>query len=321
MLSVPVVLLLFRRPETTARVFARIRAARPRVLYLVADGPRGVDDEAGCARAREAVARVDWPCEVRRDFADANLGCRARVVSGLERVFGQVDEAIVLEDDCLPHPDFFGYCAAVLERWRGDERVMHVAGFSVQGGAPRGPYGYHFSRYNLPWGWATWRRAWRHYDASAATWPTLRGSGWADAWFDSAHERRYWTGVFDALHAGRLPGTWDYAWTYACWSQHGLTAAPARSLVENIGWGEGGTHTLGDDPLARVRAEPLPSPFVHPPVVARHRAADLHTFDHYYPGRHMKRAASIPLKLAWHAARARAWAAARLGRRGPGARP
>jgi hypothetical protein len=312
----PVVLLLFRRPECTARVFERIRRARPPVLYLVADGPRGADDEEGCERARAAVARVDWPCEVRRDYAAGNLGLRERVVSGLGFVFGECERAVVLEDDCLPDPTFFDYCDAVLERWKDDERVMQVGGFSVQrGGAPT-PASYYFSKYALPWGWASWARAWRHYDPSIASWPALRDGGWADAWFDGELERSYWTGVFDAVHAGRIASTWDYAWSYACWAQGGLSAVPWASLIRNVGWGPGATHTHGTVPLAEIDAVPLPLPVVHPTAVSRHRAADLYTFDHYYPGQHMKRAASIRLKLAWHAARARAWAAARLGRSG-----
>ena len=129
-LSTPVALLLFRRSEETARVFERIRQARPRKLFLIADGPRpGNQEEArSCEAARAVVERVDWPCDVVRDFAEENLGLKRRIPSGLDRVFGEVEEAIVLEDDCLPHPSFFPYCEELLDRYRDDERIVHIAG-------------------------------------------------------------------------------------------------------------------------------------------------------------------------------------------------
>src|SRR3954453_1153033 len=165
-LETAVALLLFRRPEETARVFERIREARPRKLFLVADGPRpgNEEDAQGCEQARAVVERVDWPCDVVRDFADENLGLKKRIPRGLHRVFGEAPEAIILEDDCLPHPSFFRYCAELLERYRDDERVMMISGDNFQGGRRRTPDSYYFSRYVHSWGWATWRRAWQHFD-------------------------------------------------------------------------------------------------------------------------------------------------------------
>lgn len=156
-----IVFLIFNRPEETARTFAAIKAARPSTLLVVADGPRL--DRAGeqelCARTRTVIDGVDWPCEVLRNFADANIGCGRRVSSGLDWAFSQVDEAVILEDDCLPDPSFFPYCDELLERYRTDERIMMVSGNNFQNGASRTWDSYYFSRLPHCWGWATWRRA------------------------------------------------------------------------------------------------------------------------------------------------------------------
>src|SRR4051812_32506567 len=119
-LRTPVAILIFNRPETTERVFDEIRRARPSRLLVVANGPRSeVEGEAErCAAARAVTERIDWPCEVGREYSSANLGCKHRISSGVSWVFEQVEEAILLEDDCLPDPSFFPYCEELLDRYR-----------------------------------------------------------------------------------------------------------------------------------------------------------------------------------------------------------
>src|SRR5690348_3813427 len=107
-LTTPVVLAIFARVDTLERVFAAVREARPTKLLVIADGPRA--DRPGeaerCRAARAIVERVDWPCEVLTDFAAQNMGCKRRISSGLDWVFEQVEEAIILEDDCVPSQSF-----------------------------------------------------------------------------------------------------------------------------------------------------------------------------------------------------------------------
>ena len=128
------------------------------------------------AGARAVTEEVDWPCEVERDYADANLGCKRRVSTGVSWVFEQAEEAILLEDDCLPHPSFFRYCEELLERYRDDDRVMHISGDNLRFGR-RGEASYFFSRYPHVWGWASWRRAWRHYDPDLREWTMAARQG------------------------------------------------------------------------------------------------------------------------------------------------
>ncbi len=170
-LTTPVALVVFNRPDVTRLVVEAVRQAKPPILLVVADGPRRPDEVARCDEVRAIVLdAVDWECDVRTNFADANLGCRRRVSSGLDWVFDEVPEAIVLEDDCLPVPSFFTYCDALLDRYRDDERVMHIGGMQL---SPTGrcSASYRFSRFTHVWGWATWRRAWQHYDVAMGGWP------------------------------------------------------------------------------------------------------------------------------------------------------
>ncbi len=277
-LPAPIALFIFNRPDTTARVFAAIRAARPQRLLIVADGPRS--DRPGeaerCAAARAAAEQIDWPCEVTRNYADANLGCRRRLSSGLDWVFESVAEAIILEDDCLPEATFFPFCAELLERYRNDERVMHISGDNFQTGRARTAFSYYFSRFPHVWGWASWRRAWRHYDVNLARWPELRAGGWLRDWLGDARAARQWTQLFDRTHRREID-TWDFQWTLACWAQSGLSILPAVNLVSNIGFNAEATHTRAGNRLANLPTQPLAFPLRHPTFVIRDAQADAFT--------------------------------------------
>lgn len=282
----PVLFLVFNRPIPTAKVFEAIRAARPPRLYIAADGPRAhrEGEAARCAEVRDIVTRVDWPCEIRTLFRDENLGCKAAVSGGISWFFEQEEQGIILEDDCLPHPDFFSYCDALLERYRDDERVWVVTGDNFQRGARRGDASYYFSKYNHVWGWASWRRAWRHYQGDIPFWPEWRRS--AD-WMQHAAnpvERRYWTKIFDRIHRNEID-TWDYPWTASIWHRGGLTATPNVNLVTNIGFGPDATHTASaNSPLAGMTTNAI-GELRHPDAVAQDVEADSYVFNHTFGGR------------------------------------
>jgi hypothetical protein len=267
-LSTPVALLVFNRPELTRRVLDVVRQARPVALYVVADGPRPdrPEDEPACAAVRAAVdAAIDWPCRVERLYAGRNLGCGRRVSSGIDWVFRQTSEAIFLEDDCLPDPTFFPFCAELLERYRNDPRVGQICGCTFV--APRldRNTSYVFSRYGPVWGWASWRRAWQAYDFALAAWPVARAAGWLRRVSVSRREARWRTRIYDDLWAGRID-TWDYQWGFAKMQQGLLSAVPCTNLIENIGFDMAATH---DDRHNRgLSRRTMPFPLSHPDGVA-----------------------------------------------------
>ncbi len=280
----PVGFFVFNRPALTAQVFERVRAAKPRRLLVVADGPRPErsDDARLCEATRKIVTSPDWPCELITNFANENLGCRRRLSSGLDWVFDQCAEAIVLEDDCLPGSSFFTFCTDMLHRYREDHRVMHVSGDNFQDGNQRGSGSYFFSRYSLSWGWATWKRAWRFYDVKVAAWPAASKKSWLGTILDNPLERQYWTDVFDRLHRGEID-TWDYQWLFACWRYGGLSIQPNENLVTNIGAGPDATHFRGDHSTLGIPMRELDG-CVHPDLVVRNEQADRYTFDHHIGG-------------------------------------
>jgi hypothetical protein len=271
-----VALILFRRPELTAQVFERIREARPPKLFLIADGPRPGDQEDArlCREARAAVEEVDWPCEVVRDFADQNLGLKRRIPSGLDGVFDRVEEAIILEDDCLPDPSFFPYCEELLERYRDDERVVHISGSQLLP-KPPGRWSYHFSRGPAVWGWATWRRAWRLFDVELTEWHAMsrrQRKTRLREMFEEEGEQRHWGFVWDN---SREIDNWDAQWSYVALSREKLAIHPNRNLISNVGFGDQATNAT-DDPhgIARRPLQGISFPLEHPPEVSRDAEAD-----------------------------------------------
>jgi hypothetical protein len=135
------------------------------------------------------------------------------------------------------------------------------------------PYSYYFSRFSFCWGWATWRRAWRHYDRSMTLWPALGDSPGLGAVLEDPRAASYWSGVFDAVYGGKID-TWDYVWLLSCWSQSGLTILPRVNLVSNIGFNAQATHTLADSPLMKLPTAAMEFPLRHPPSVVRDAQAD-----------------------------------------------
>ena len=275
-LMLPVAFIIFNRPDTTERVFAEIANAKPPKLLVIGDGPRtGRPGEAEKVTATRAIIqRVDWDCKVLTNFSEVNLGCKKRVSSGIDWVFEQVEEAIILEDDCLPDITFFRFCQEMLERYRGDQRIGMISGDNFQFGRRYGDDSYYFSKYVHIWGWATWRDRWvGSYDASMAKWTRIRDEGTIADIVGDMHEAVYWGTIFERVHRGGID-TWDYQWVFANWVNGRLSVVPAVNLISNIGFGVNATHTTGVSELENLPITPIKFPLSHPIGVFKSLRAD-----------------------------------------------
>ena len=247
-----VLMLVFNRPDVTEQVFQAVRSARPPRLYIAADGPRlsRPHDLETTAQVRKVFKQVDWPCEVHTRFLTENLGCRKAVSSAIDWFFSKEEQGIVLEDDVLPSPAFFSYCDTMLERYKHDERVFSVVGNNLVEPWYQHPESYFFSKVFFVWGWASWRRAWQHYDVNMVDWPKtrLRVSALPYTPNQKLHHA-YWDLVFDLTYKKQIATCWDHQWTYAHWLHGALCATPSRNLIRNIGFGIEATHTSVREPV------------------------------------------------------------------------
>lgn len=270
--GVPVLFLVFNRPGPTREVFEALRKARPKRLFIAADGPRDncKEDKEKSAETRAIVTRVDWPCDVKTLFREKNLGCARAVSEAITWFFTHVEEGIILEDDCLPSGDFFRFCAILLDKYRDDARVMQIGGNNLMARKQRDEdYSYFFSNHNYIWGWATWRRAWRLYRYNMDDYDVVINKHYYDHYFKSFYEQHYFRYVFDKLRADiDHASTWDYQWQYSRMLEAGLSIVPSRNLVINIGVGAEATHTSEThETISNLKLEAIDFPLRHPEFI------------------------------------------------------
>jgi len=277
-LNVPLLFLIFNRPDTTQQVFNEIRKAQPAQLFVAADGPRKnqVADYELCKKTREIIRQVDWDCRVFTRFQDENLGCRHAVSSAITWFFSNVEEGIILEDDCIPDQSFFRFCQELLEKYRDDERIMMVSGNNFQFGKRRTNYSYYFSKYFHIWGWATWKRAWNYYDVDMKSWPKIKDGRWLIDILKDKNAEKFWEKIFENTYRGTI-NTWDFQWVFSCWIQNGLAILPNVNLVKNIGFDGNATHTKGKNKQANLSVNSIHFPLKNPEFVIADNEADART--------------------------------------------
>ncbi len=240
----PVLFLVFNRLETVKKTLAAIREAAPRQFFIAADGPRDShpgEDEM-CRSVRDYILNhIDWACEVKTRFQEKNLGCKVAVSSAIDWFFSEVEEGIILEDDCLPCKDFFRYAAAALEFYRDDPGVMHINGNILKNYAPDENNCAYFYRYAHVWGWASWRRAWKYYDVDLKDFDPAALN---KIFPKDRKQASRWNEILRNVIAGK-PGfnTWDFQWTYTVMVNKAWCISPICNLISNIG-AEQSTHDM-----------------------------------------------------------------------------
>ena len=281
--------IVFNRPKHTSLSFDIIRAQQPPKLFIIADGPRNAhsEDLKNCKAVRDILKKIDWPCEVYRNYSEYNLGLKQRVSSGLNWVFNHVDRAIILEDDCIAHPDFFKFCETLLDLYYEDIRVSAITGNNFQDGKWRGDASYYFSKYPHCWGWATWKRAWQQYKGNIPFWSEWSKS---DAWLKHVTdkiERNNWEQIFKMVQEEKID-SWAYPWTASVWYKNGLTATPNINLVSNIGFGANSTHTKDKNSKSANMPTKELGALKHPKIIQINLEADRYTFDNHYNGKYSR---------------------------------
>ena len=285
-LQTAVLFLVFNRPDTTALVFEAIRQAKPPRLYVAADGPR--EAKAGeaerVAKVREIATAVDWPCDVKTLFRETNLGCGNAVKTAIDWFFSDEEMGIILEDDTLPSQSFFRFCEEMLEKFKTNPSIMCITGTNITNGLCFSG-DYWFSRYALMWGWASWRRSWLLYDFTLKDWQTLKEDRWLSSLgLGGLPFRKKWEYIFDLTQRKSLdPTWWGYQWIYTCWLNNGLTVAPARNLIRNIGYSDDATHTTSYHPiLSNLQLNELHWPLREPAGRALNLKADAFISKHWF---------------------------------------
>ena len=241
-LKTPVVLIIFNRPNTTEIVFKEIAKAKPEILFVIADGPRPnyPEDVEKCAATRRIIDKVNWKCEIIKNYSDENLGCWKRVPTGISWVFDNVEEAIIFEDDCRPNQSFFKFCEKLLDEYRDDERVMQICGNNFQLKKVQNKYSYFFSNHNICWGWATWKEKWAIFEPDGKKLLSELKTRKLQKEADFNNSYGYIKMLKDQIKGKN--NSWAVRWYMSAFLKDMLTLYPGQSYVQNIGFDQQGTH-------------------------------------------------------------------------------
>jgi ubiquinone/menaquinone biosynthesis C-methylase UbiE len=287
MFDIPILFLVFNRLDTTKQVFEMIQKVAPRKLYLASDGPRNnrVGEKEKVREVRDYVSKsIDWNCEVKTLFRDNNLGCGEAVSGAITWFFENEEMGIILEDDCLPHMDFFGFCAILLKKYRDNENIGAISGTSFIQNKFKSKYSYYFGKYGGIWGWATWRRAWKGYKIDMSLLEETFIEQKINNTFKKSKERNYWKSLYK--NKIQTIDFWDYQWCFHIWSNNRFSISPYTNLISNIGFGKGATHTVDTDSnLSALKTQSI-FPIIYPLEIIIDDKIDKYIFDKYYCPKH-----------------------------------
>jgi hypothetical protein len=282
-LKTPILFIIFNRPFETKRVFDSIRKAKPKELYVAADGPRlnNIKDIENSKLTREIVKNIDWHCNVNYLFREDNLGCKVAVSNAINWFFENVEEGIIIEDDCLPNDSFYKFCSILLEKYRLDIEVMHIGGTNFQNHNSDSNDSYYFSRITHVWGWATWKSAWKKYDQLLIDFNETNLKNIFKKNKFNRESFTYFLKAFKNVKENKLD-TWDYQWTYTVWKENGLAIIPNVNLVSNIGFNTNSTHTIdGGEIYGNLKTNNFEK-IVHPILKEVNINADNYTFEKWF---------------------------------------
>jgi len=239
-LKTPVLLLTYKRLDTTKQVFESIRKAKPPRLYISSNIGINEEENKKVQLVRSYIQHnIDWKCDVKKLYRTEHLSVKYSISSAIDWFFENEEMGIILEDDCLPSQSFFWFCEKLLIKYKNEMRIWHISGDNFQDNIKRGDGNYYFSIYNHIWGWASWANRWKYYDVELNN---INDEKFLFEIFENKKILKYWLNFFKKVK-GNIINTWDAQWTFTIWLHKGISILPNQNLVSNIGFGPYSTHT------------------------------------------------------------------------------
>jgi hypothetical protein len=275
-LNVPILIILFNRIDTLQVLFNVIKEQKPKYLYVYGDAPRQYIDgeKEKCEQARSIVQQVDWDCNLKVNFREENSGSAGKgVSSAISWFFEQVEYGIIFEHDVIPHPDYFIFCEELLEKYKNNEKISVINGVNFQNGLKRGNGSYYFSTGSSNWGFATWKRFWKHYDLTLESYPYNTFKNDMQFYNMGWKEKLIRQDYYKLLKEKKIDD-WAYQVHQTQHKLHGLAIVPNVNMVSNIGGGVG-AYNLRDPNDCRLNRPVYPIlPLEHPSKIERDVEAD-----------------------------------------------
>ena len=270
-LETAILFITYKRLDTTKQVFEAIKTAKPQRLYISSNIGKNDEEITKVLEVRKYLEEnIDWECVVSKLYRVEHLSAKLSISGAIDWFFENEEMGIILEDDCLPSQSFFWFCEELLERYKDDMRVWHIAGNNFHFGWKRDEdYSYYFGGiYGSVWGWASWRSRWNHYDVEMKNYDEIKAKKYLENCYDGSEAVKSRIGEFEHIKKGL--DTWDFQCVYTRWTNSGLTIVPSLNLVKNLGFGEDATHTMNvNDKRAKMIAYDIDLNLKHPSFIIR----------------------------------------------------
>tara|TARA_Y100000589_G_C27199303_1_gene648691 strand:- start:3054 stop:4010 length:957 start_codon:yes stop_codon:yes gene_type:complete len=245
-MTIPLLITAWNRPDKINKLITSLKYIKPKNIYISVDGANNKSDiefEKVYLTRKIINENINWKCNLEKKFNNKNLGCRLNMIRSINWIFEKNETAIILEDDCIPHPDFFKFCFLLLEKYKEDKDIWSINGTNMQDGKTRGNSSYYFSKYFHSWGWATWKDRWLKLDEGLETYESFKSLINKKYYFLNKSEQKYWVKTWDKLKYKNEPDSWAYRWLYTCIANNGLCITPNKNLINNIGFDNEATNT------------------------------------------------------------------------------
>jgi len=285
--KIPVLLLTWKREKEIKLILNILRKINAINIYVNSDGFEfnfsKSDEKNKIIQTRNSILKkIDWECKVHLKFNNKNLGCKKSVISAINWFFENEESGIILEEDCIPNESFFYFCAALLDKYKNNEKISCITGVNFQNGRKVSNSSYYFSKYNHCWGWATWKESWNLFDADMSFWPSMKKQKiWDIDPLMSNEERKYWMDIFESSYQNHYD-SWAYPWLASLWYKNKLTITPENNLVSNVGFDGLATHTKNRFSISANKKTFELEKIIYNSSIKRNLEADLYTFKNHF---------------------------------------
>lgn len=247
-MKIPILFLIFNRPEETFKSFEAIIKYQPDRLFIASDGPRKYktgEEEVVINLRNKIIDSITWPCSVYTFFRNENLGCKNSIFSSISWFFNSVDYGIVLEDDCLASSDFFSLCEIALPYYENDFNIGSICGFN-RFSFPFISQPFIFSKYFNSWGWATWKSRWSNFDLNLNEISHVNESDIFRLLYPNYFERKLRIKRYNDFR-NNLINSWATPWSFYLNLYSYSILYPKVNLIKNLGFTDKfSTHTKGN---------------------------------------------------------------------------
>jgi hypothetical protein len=240
----PIALFVYNRPwhtrQTVEALLANAEAAQS-ALYVFSDAPRNAAASRAVAEVRSYIHSIAGFKSVTIIERKTNLGLARSIIDGVTQLCDEYGRVIVLEDDLVTSPHFLSYMNDALALYENEDRVMQIAGymFPVELDLKEDAL---FLPFTSSWGWATWERAWRHFDAEGTGHQRLVDDQNLRRAFDLNGNYGY-SRMLESQLRGETD-SWAIRWYLSVFLMNGLTLYPKKTLVGNLGFDGSGVNCV-----------------------------------------------------------------------------